>query len=176
MPSKLDPHVAAIKDWLAAEPQLTAIAIVGRLSEKHPDQFGTKQHSIVQRLLKALRKKAAEQLFAQESLGTAAVVPAPDGLPEDTEVVGALDWTIVDCVPDCFPPLPEWTAKTPTAAIIAITTIIPIISIVLDPPDAAAAAGAAGAIVMSSAINTPFMNAFASNILKGLALLQIKRF
>ena len=77
MPSKLDPHVAAIKDWLAAEPQLTAIAIVGRLSEKHPDQFGTKQHSIVQRLLKALRKKAAEQLFAQELLGTTAVVPAP---------------------------------------------------------------------------------------------------
>jgi hypothetical protein len=35
MPSKLDPHVAAIKDWLAAEP--TAIAIVGRLSEKHPE-------------------------------------------------------------------------------------------------------------------------------------------
>jgi hypothetical protein len=31
MPSKLDPHVAAIKDWLAAEPQLTAIAIVARL-------------------------------------------------------------------------------------------------------------------------------------------------
>ena len=76
MPSKLDPHVATIKDWLAAEPQLTAIAIVGRLSEKHPDQFGTKQHSIVQRLLKALRKKAAENLFA-ESLGTTAVVPTP---------------------------------------------------------------------------------------------------
>ena len=76
MPSKLDRHVATIKDWLAAEPQLTAIAIVGRLSEKHPDQFGTKQHSIVQRLLKALRKKAAEQLFA-ESLGTTAVVPTP---------------------------------------------------------------------------------------------------
>ena len=76
MPSKLDPHVATIKDWLAAEPQLTAIAIVGRLSEKHPDQFGTKQHSIVQRLLKALRKKAAKNLFA-ESLGTTAVVPTP---------------------------------------------------------------------------------------------------
>ncbi len=60
MPSKLDPHVATIEDWLAAEPQLTALAIVGRLSEKHPEQFGTRQHSIVQRLLKALRKKAAE--------------------------------------------------------------------------------------------------------------------
>jgi hypothetical protein len=76
MPSKLDPHVAAIEDWLAAEPQLTAIAIVGRLSEKHPDEFGKKQHSIVQRLLKALRKKAAEKLLAQELPGATAAVPS----------------------------------------------------------------------------------------------------
>jgi hypothetical protein len=55
MPSKLDPHIATIENWLAAEPQLTALAIVGRLSENYPDQFGTKQHSIVQRLLKQLR-------------------------------------------------------------------------------------------------------------------------
>jgi Integrase core domain len=66
MPSKLDPHVATIEDWLAAEPQLTALTIVGRLSEKHPEQFGAKQHSIVQRLLKMLRKKAVEKLIAQE--------------------------------------------------------------------------------------------------------------
>jgi len=66
MPSKLDPHVARIENWLAAEPQLTALAIIGRLSENHPDQFGMRQHSIVQRLLKTLRKKAAEKLIAQE--------------------------------------------------------------------------------------------------------------
>jgi hypothetical protein len=66
MPSKLDPHVTTIEDWLAAEPQLTALAIVGRLSERYPEQFGMRQHSIVQRLLKALRKKAAENLFAQQ--------------------------------------------------------------------------------------------------------------
>jgi hypothetical protein len=71
MPSKLDPHVATIADWLAAEPQLTALAIVGRLSEKHPEQFGKRQHSIVQRLLKALRKKAAEKLIVQELPGVA---------------------------------------------------------------------------------------------------------
>ena len=64
MPSKLDPHVALIEGWLAAEPQLTAIAIVGRLAELHPDQFGKKQHSIVQRLLRALRKSAAHRLIA----------------------------------------------------------------------------------------------------------------
>ena len=64
MPSKLDPHVALIEGWLAVEPQLTAIAIVGRLAELHPDQFGKKQHSIVQRLLRALRKGAAHRLIA----------------------------------------------------------------------------------------------------------------
>jgi len=68
MPSMLDPHVGMIEGWLAAEPQLTALAIVGRLSERHPHQFGKKQHSIVQRLLKALRKKAAEKLVAEATV------------------------------------------------------------------------------------------------------------
>ena len=66
-----------IEDWLAAEPQLTALAIVSRLSERHPHQFGKKQHSIVQRLLKALRKKAAEKLVAE------ATVTAPSPGPVD---------------------------------------------------------------------------------------------
>ena len=44
-PSMLDPHVATIEGWLAAEPQLTALAVVGRLSEAYPEQFCTKQHS-----------------------------------------------------------------------------------------------------------------------------------
>ncbi len=76
MPSKLDPHVATIGDWLAAEPQLTALAIVDRLTEKQPEQFGSKQHSIVQRLLKRLRKKADEKLIAHGLLGGATNVAA----------------------------------------------------------------------------------------------------
>jgi hypothetical protein len=64
MPSKLDPHIAAIEGWLADQPQLTALAIVGRLREKYPEEFGTRQHSIVQRLLRALRRKAAKQMVA----------------------------------------------------------------------------------------------------------------
>src|SRR3984893_17870525 len=82
MPSKLDPHVVVIEGWLAEQPQLTALAIVGRLSEKDPEEFGTKQHSIVQRLLRALRRKAAEQLVAQEPPGdatTAAPLPGAVG-------------------------------------------------------------------------------------------------
>jgi hypothetical protein len=82
MPSKLDPHVVTIGDWLAAEPQLTALAILGRLNERHPEQFGSKQHSIVQRLLKALRKRAAEKLIALE-LQCAATIAAPLTGPVD---------------------------------------------------------------------------------------------
>ena len=73
MPSKLDPYLATIEDWLAAEPQLTALAIVGRLAQRDADQFGPKQHSIVQRLLKALCRKAAERLIAATTTGAAEV-------------------------------------------------------------------------------------------------------
>jgi hypothetical protein len=54
----LDPHVATIEGWLAAEPQLTALAIVGRLGEAYPDQFCTKQHSIMQQLLRAIARQS----------------------------------------------------------------------------------------------------------------------
>jgi HEAT repeat protein len=73
MPSKLDPHLAIIEGWLATEPQLTALAIVGRLAQRDADQFGPKQHSIVQRLLKALRSKAAERIIAATTTGASEV-------------------------------------------------------------------------------------------------------
>ena len=66
----LDAHVATIESWLAAAPQLTALAIVDRLSELHPEQFCKKQHSIVQRLLRSLRMKADERLMAEMALTT----------------------------------------------------------------------------------------------------------
>lgn len=79
MPSKLDPHIAAIEGWLAEQPQLTALAIVGRLSETHPEEFGTRQHSIVQRLLRALRQKTAEQLVGEQPLADASTAaPSPE--------------------------------------------------------------------------------------------------
>src|ERR1700736_1730419 len=87
IPSTLDPHIATIEGWLAAQPQLTALAIVGRLSERYPEQFGTRQHSIVQRLLRALRRKAAEQLVAQEPLGdTTTAAPWPGAVDGSAHV------------------------------------------------------------------------------------------
>ena len=71
MPSMLDPHLPAIEGWFAAEPQVTALAIVGRLAERCPGEFGPKQHSTVQRLLKALRRTAAGRLAAETTTNVA---------------------------------------------------------------------------------------------------------
>lgn len=64
LPSMLDPYLLDIENWLATEPKLTALAILGRLSERAPATFGPPQHSIVQRLLKTLRTKSAHQRIA----------------------------------------------------------------------------------------------------------------
>jgi hypothetical protein len=70
MPSKLDPHLPLIESWLAGEPQLTALAIVSRLTERDPEHFGPQQHSIVQRLLRKLRIKSAQQPIAEPASPT----------------------------------------------------------------------------------------------------------
>ena len=88
MPSMLDPHVVMIEGWLAAEPQLTALAVVGRLRERHPEQFCNKQHSIVQRLLKALRRKAAERLMAEMALSRAPTTALLPGALDGAECGG----------------------------------------------------------------------------------------
>jgi hypothetical protein len=79
MPSKLDPHLVTIEDWLTVEPQLTALVIVRRLAAIDPDTFSDKQQSIVQRLLKALRRKATERLTAEMTLTTPLLPGAVDG-------------------------------------------------------------------------------------------------
>ncbi|MCK1712861.1 MULTISPECIES: DDE-type integrase/transposase/recombinase [unclassified Bradyrhizobium] len=88
MPSKLDPHIAAIEGWLAEQPQLTALTIVGRLSETHPEEFGARQHSIVQRLLRALRQKTAEQLVAERPLADASTAAPSPGVVDGSGYVG----------------------------------------------------------------------------------------
>jgi hypothetical protein len=67
----LDQHLADIERWLAAEPRLTALAILDRLVEQRPEQFGPPQHTIVQRLLRALRRKAAETIIPRTAEGVA---------------------------------------------------------------------------------------------------------
>ena len=82
MPSMLDPHLADIERWLADEPRLTALAILGRLVERRPHEFGPPQHTIVQRLLRSLRRKAAGTIIAgaaTEMISTVVRVPGRQG-------------------------------------------------------------------------------------------------
>ena len=82
MPSMLDPHLADIERWLADEPHLTALAILGRLIERCPDAFGPPQHTIVQRLLRSLRRRAAGTIIAgttAEMTSSAIRVPGLQG-------------------------------------------------------------------------------------------------
>lgn len=67
MPSKLDPYLTTIENWLAVEPQITALTIVRRLAAIDPSTFSDKQHSIVQRLLRSFRQKVAETIIASMS-------------------------------------------------------------------------------------------------------------
>jgi len=95
MPSKLDPHLATIDNWLAVQPQLTALAIVGRLATIDPSTFSDKQHSIVQRLLRSLRRKVAETTILS--------------MPVDQIRPGAVDGAACDehSAPPTAPP-PSW--------------------------------------------------------------------
>jgi len=79
MPSILDPHRSDIERWLAAEPRLTALAILGRLAEHSPEKFGPPQHTIVQRLLRSLRRNAAEVIIPRMAGGTAPAVIGDPG-------------------------------------------------------------------------------------------------
>jgi len=88
MPSKLDPHLAAIEAWLAQQPQLTALANCRPAEREIPRGVRKETYSIVQRLLRVLRRRAAERLVAQDSLGDATTaVPLP-GVVDGSGYVG----------------------------------------------------------------------------------------
>jgi hypothetical protein len=86
-PNVIESYASAAKDGgshiasARPNPRSPAAPVQGlcRLSVRHPEQFGTKQHSIVQRLLKTLRKKAAEKLIAQEPPCPAMTTAPPPG-------------------------------------------------------------------------------------------------
>lgn len=88
MPSKLDPHLATIESWVATEPQITALAIVHRLAAIDPATFGEQQHSIVQRLLRALRRNTAQRLIAEVAAEGSENVAQPPGTVDGSGYAG----------------------------------------------------------------------------------------
>lgn len=73
----LDPHLADIARWLATEPCLTALAILGRLADHSLEKFGSPQPPTVQRSLRSLRRNTTDVIISRIA-GTA---PATIGDP-----------------------------------------------------------------------------------------------
>lgn len=111
MPSKLDPHLATLEGWLAAEPDITALAIVGRLARVDPATFGGKQHSTVQRLLRSLRRKAAETLLA------AVTEPAVAAASDPPATVDGATSRMLSAPPTAAPPVQVATRASRTAQV-----------------------------------------------------------
>ena len=51
-PSMLDPHHAEIEAWLEAQPETTAVAVLARLKERHPERFADVHLRTTQRLVR----------------------------------------------------------------------------------------------------------------------------
>jgi hypothetical protein len=98
-PSMLDPVVSRLEAWLAAEPHLSAVAILDRLSGSMPGSFGPKQRRTLQRFVQAWRAKAARLLIdgAEAMITTAmpAAVPAGTAAGEHTSSANAALGNIV---------------------------------------------------------------------------------
>ena len=60
MPSKLDPHLATIENWLAVEPQLTALAIVGRLATERQLTHSARGPQAIQRAVRCIQLVALQ--------------------------------------------------------------------------------------------------------------------
>ncbi len=75
-PSLLDPHRADIEDWLEAQPAMTAVEVLARLKQLHPDRFTDNHLRTVQRMVKSWRALEAKKIIHS---ATAALVLTADG-------------------------------------------------------------------------------------------------
>jgi hypothetical protein len=75
----IDPHFAQVETWLAAEPHLTAVDVLARLSDRVPSAFGSKQLRTVQRLVRAWRTRAAQLVI--HGVDTTIMIEPPAAIP-----------------------------------------------------------------------------------------------
>lgn len=62
-PSMLDPHRADIEAWLAAQPAMTAVEVLSRLKQRHPDRFSDNHLRTIQRMVKLWRALEAAKII-----------------------------------------------------------------------------------------------------------------
>jgi hypothetical protein len=89
-PSMLDPYVGRIEAWLAAEPHLTAVAIVARLRECEAGSFGDRQLRTLQRFVQSWRARTAKLLIdGAEAMITIPSAAVPAGTAAEEHITNA---------------------------------------------------------------------------------------
>ncbi len=73
-PSMLEPHRLEIEAWLDAQPAMTAVDVLARLKDRHPDRFNASHLRTMQRLVKAWRADQAARIVRH---GMEALTPLP---------------------------------------------------------------------------------------------------
>ena len=97
-PSMLEPYVTHIEAWLAAQPHLTAVAIVDRLRECAPASFDARQLRTLQRFVQSWRARTAKLLIdgaeAMITIDAPPAVPAGTSGGQEVAVAGVLPGNI----------------------------------------------------------------------------------
>ena len=79
-PSMLDPHRTEIEAWLEAQPDMTAVVVLARLRQRHPDRLADLHLRTVQRAVKVWREQQAKRVVrcGTEVLGAVpTIAPRP---------------------------------------------------------------------------------------------------
>ena len=72
-PARLDPHRSEIDAGLDAEPAITAVEVLARLTTRYPDRFTAKHLRSTQKMVRAWRTDQAKRVIRS---GTAALEAA----------------------------------------------------------------------------------------------------
>ena len=64
--SMFQPHHIEIETWLDAQPAMTAVDVLARLKDRHPDRFKASRLRIMQRLVKGWRADQAARIVRHE--------------------------------------------------------------------------------------------------------------
>ena len=75
----LDPHRAEIQAWLEAQPEMTAVALLAWLKERHPDRFADIHLRTTQRLVKAWRAEQAKRMDPARNGAALTLPPGQSG-------------------------------------------------------------------------------------------------
>ena len=78
-PARLDPHRSEIDAWLDAEPAITAVEVLARLTTRYPDRFTAKHLRSTQKMVRAWRTEQAKRVIR---CGTAALVAPTASFPD----------------------------------------------------------------------------------------------